>query len=146
MQFVTSIDIRRPIEEVFDFLSTHENHQLFVKENKASRKLTEGPLRVGSHVQNEASFMGMKMVETFEITALVPNQLIAKRSLAGSTVETDDRLDLEPCPDGTKVTLTVNASPKGLQKPFLWLMKPMMRPTFPRILRDLKSVLEQTAS
>tara|TARA_B100000609_G_scaffold199430_1_gene202925 strand:- start:8729 stop:9271 length:543 start_codon:yes stop_codon:yes gene_type:complete len=143
MRFENSIEIERPVEDVFAFISVQENHPAFIPQNKKSTQLTDGPMRVGAVVQNEAQFMGMNMTETFEITEFVPNKVIAKRSHEGSTVETTDRFELEALSNNkTKVTMIVTGNPKGLQKLFFALTKPFVKRSFPDILNRLKNVLE----
>jgi len=143
MRFENSIEIACPLEQVFAYISVQENHPEFIPQNKKSRQLTEGPMREGTVVQNEARFLGMKMTETFDITEFVPNKVIAKRSHDGSTIETSDRFEFEAISEHrTKVTLIVAANPKGMQKLFFALTRPLLKRSFPDILNRLKQVLE----
>lgn len=144
MYFENVVEIERPVEEVFAYLSVHKNHQEFVPQNKRSRQVSDGPMGVGTIVENEASFMGMKMVETFEIIEFEPNKLISKRSHEGSTVETTDRFELESLPNGnTKVTIIVTGSPKGFfQKTFFKLLSGSLKKSMRTIAGELKRVLE----
>lgn len=143
MRYLNTIEINRSIEDIFAYISVQENHQHFVPQNKVSKQLTEGPMRVGAIVQNKARFMGMDMTETFEITEFVPTKLIAKRSQQGSTVETSDRFELEQISENnTRVSLVVTGNPKGMQKAFFFLLGPVVKHSFAQILRTLKQVLE----
>ncbi|MGA9520471.1 MAG: SRPBCC family protein [Myxococcaceae bacterium] len=146
MKFQSSIDIAVSPEVVFTFLSTHENHSRFIRENIESKQLSPGPMGVGTDVRNVASFMGMRMVEDFTITEFEPNRRLAKRSREGSTVETTDTFDLERTPTGTRVHLTVTGKLKGARGLFFRLLAPILQKSFDRTLKELKRILEAEKS
>ena len=57
IEFEKKIVIDKPVETVFSFLEKHENHQQFVKANKESKQVTDGPFGIGTKVCNVAHFM-----------------------------------------------------------------------------------------
>lgn len=70
MRLQARIEIDRPADEVFAYLSNFENNPVWQGGMERARFLTEPPLRVGSKYEQVARFMGRDIVSKFEITAL----------------------------------------------------------------------------
>jgi uncharacterized membrane protein len=77
-----AINIAAPVEEVFEFWSRHENFPQFMRNVREVRKTGEG--RYHWVVAGPA---GVSVEWDAEITKIVPNQLIAFKSLEGSAIE-----------------------------------------------------------
>lgn len=146
MDIVHEIEIGRPRDAVFSFLADHTNHARFIVENIATRHLGEGPVGIGSRVQNDVRVMGTNTTETFEITDFDPPRLLGKKSAEGAAFASSDRFDLETVPGGTRVRLTVSGHPKHAgQKIALFFLRPVMRRSIKKALGRLKSLLESEA-
>lgn len=146
MEVSAEVEIARAPEDVFAFLTVHENHKRFIVENVSSEQVTPGPLRVGARVENRARVMGGEMIERFEITHLEPPRLLAKSSLPGSTFATTDRFELTPTQRGTRVKLTVTGAPRGLaQRAMMLVIEPLMRRSVRKALARLAEILEASA-
>jgi uncharacterized protein YndB with AHSA1/START domain len=72
----TSIEIRRPVEAVFAFVSDHRNEPQWHKSVKVKefRVTPDGPPAVGTQSTVVGSFLGVKVKATGQITALEPNR------------------------------------------------------------------------
>jgi uncharacterized membrane protein len=77
-----TINIAAPVEELFEFWTHHENFPRFMSNVKEVRKIGEG--RYHWVVAGPA---GVSVEWDAEITKLVPNRLIAFKSLEGSAIE-----------------------------------------------------------
>jgi len=116
MKIQIKVNINKPAEEIFSYLSYIPNHKEIFSANLDSKQTSEGPLGVGSTMRNIATFMGMKMEERFVITEYQPNKVMTKQSAPGSTFVTSDKMTLEPVKGGTMFTLDVTADFKGVMK------------------------------
>ena len=75
-----SIIIERPVDEVFDFVVDERNEPLYNKELLSSKKLTEGPIGVGTRFR-AAHQQGRHPVEMLvEITDLQRPNRVASRT------------------------------------------------------------------
>ena len=77
--------VRRPAEEVFDFVGTHyfENHPRWESEVIEVRKATDGPIGVGSRGIMVREEYGRRTQAPLEITAFEPSRTIAFKHLGG---------------------------------------------------------------
>jgi uncharacterized membrane protein len=112
-----TIEIERPAEEVFEFISQPENFPLWQESLLEIRREAEGPLRVGSEVTEVRSFMGRKMETTWTCTEHEPCER--------SSIEEDEGLvpfkgtfELEALGESTLFTWTVETpGPRGIKVP-----------------------------
>lgn len=138
MEVIVTREVGAPADEVFAFLAHHPNHAQIFAENVSSRQVTDGPMGVGTRVENQARVMGKSMVERFEITDFEPPRLIGKASRSGSTFETTDRFELEPLGDRTRVTVTVTGTPAHVgQRLMFVVLSPIMRRSLEKALAQL---------
>lgn len=77
--------VRRSVEDVFDFVGTHyfENHPRWEHEVIEVRRLTDGPIGVGSRGVMVREEYGRRSEAPLEITAFEPPRTIAFRHLGG---------------------------------------------------------------
>ncbi len=112
-----SIEIERPAEEVFEFISHPENFPLWQESLLEIRREAKGPLRVGSQVTEIRSFMGRKMETTWTCTEHEPCER--------SSIEEDEGLvpfkgtfELEDLDGVTLFTWVVETpGPRGIKVP-----------------------------
>ena len=128
-----SIWISRPPEDVYDFFVDFSQASRWRQYVRTMERLDEGPLRAGSRVHVTMDIMGEAY--TFELDVLACERPSRWRH---RTNETDFRgfveYLFEPERDGTRVTMTMDAKPKGL---YGWLAMPLM------LLRREKPYAEQ---
>jgi len=90
-----TINIAAPVEQVFDFWSHHERFPQFMSNVREVRKTGEN-----TYHWVVAGPAGLSVEWDAEITRIVPNQLIAFRSLPGSAVQQTGLIRFIPVSDG----------------------------------------------
>src|SRR6266702_1328519 len=108
-----SVVIRRPIEEVFEFVTTPENSSKWQSATVETRKITPGPIGVGTKMSHVGKFMGRRLEVAAMVTDYVPNRRYRYESHFGSTTYFL-RYTLEPVEAGTKLTLDTEAKLAGM--------------------------------
>jgi carbon monoxide dehydrogenase subunit G len=105
-RFEATTVVARPIEEVFAFLANGENDVKFSPRVQEIRKITDGPIGVGTHFASTVKDAGMTTKREFELTEFVAPTKIrwAERSKNAVTATTGG-YDLAPDGDGTRVTI-----------------------------------------
>jgi uncharacterized membrane protein len=101
-----TININAPVERVFEFWSDYQNFPRFMS-NVRMVKLT-GERRSQWVVAGPA---GIPIEWTAEITELVPNQLLAWRSVEGSAIDHYGVIHFEPNQNGTRVQIKLCYQP-----------------------------------
>jgi uncharacterized membrane protein len=104
-----TININAPVERVFDFWTNYQNFPRFMSRvrevipvgNGRSRWLVSGPA-------------GVPIEWTSEITEMVPNKLLAWRSIPGSAIDHSGVIHFEPKVDGgTRIHIQMCYRPIG---------------------------------
>jgi uncharacterized membrane protein len=104
-----TIEVRRPVHDVFELWSRFDNFPLFMQHvrdvdleigGRKSKWIVDGP--AGSQVEFEAETI------TYE-----PDRMIAWRTLPGQPVEHDGKVRFEEMPGGTRVHVLVTYRPPG---------------------------------
>ena len=140
MKTSSTIEIRRPIEEVFAFMSNIEHEVQW--RNLVEVKVTSGlPLRLGSTYLYVANMMGRQMRIEGKITAFEPNRGWSFESVSGP-FPGKGNVALEPSHEGTKVTLGGEVNLRGLLKLFEPIMRGMLNRQVNGELQNLKKLLE----
>jgi len=143
LEYKNTIEINKPVEIVFNYLSTHENHKYIFKANIDCRQITEGPMGVGTKVSNIASFLGNRMEEHFEIVTFEKNRKIAKKTLPGSTHPNEDCFIFTALDeDRTQLELHIIGWPKGILKHLLFIVRPLFKKAVNKDLKNLKKLVE----
>lgn len=143
MKVIQSVDIQRPVKEVFEFMCKMENHTLFGSAFKETKQISEGEFGVGTLVLKVASFMGKEIEAHQHVTAYVPNELIVFESLSGP-MATKETCFFEPqSEDVTKVVIIAEVEPKGLLKLAGTAVKNKVTSQLSKDLENLKALLER---
>lgn len=136
-----SVDIQQPIEVVFSFASDPANLPLYEKSIWEAKKMTEGPIRVGTSYQLTARQLGLRMQAFLMITAYEPNQHISFEVTSGPfPVVTHYRLDA--LNHSTRVTGERNPYPRGIWRRLVPLLALPARRKFCTELKGMKDYLE----
>jgi uncharacterized protein YndB with AHSA1/START domain len=135
-----TIEIRRPVDEVFEFLSEGENDRRW-RDGVLDIRRKSGHGRGAIYEQGVKGPFGRRVPADYEITSYEPDRRIGFRAIAGP-VRPEGSYELTPADGGTRVTFTLRAEPRGLAK----LMSPMVAKTMRSEVAQLdrlRAVLEQ---
>jgi uncharacterized protein YndB with AHSA1/START domain len=138
--FQNTVMIARPIEDVFAFLSDLENVPEWNYAIVETRKISEGPVGVGSTYRQVRS-VPSRSEERLEITAYDPPRQLEVRGQLGPF---RSRLfyALNATPEGTRVTNTVEVELRGPGRLLGRVAVPRVRDAVAANLRKLKELLE----
>jgi uncharacterized membrane protein len=110
-----SVVIGKLVEEVFAYSQDIKNAAKF-QSGVDSLEMVDGPDNtVGSKYAEVRHFLGKEMRTTLEITAFKENELWGARVIEGP-LPYEVTMRYEAIPEGTKITTTVEAEPKGFFK------------------------------
>lgn len=134
--------IERPIADVAEYAGDPSNAPEWYARIESADWETEPPLRLGSRIRFEASFLGRHLEYTYEIVEYTPGEQVAMSTRDGpfpmSTVYTwrpvGDRV--------THMTLRNHGEPNGLGRLAAPLVSRSMRRAMVEDLRNLKQLLE----
>lgn len=118
--FEKTVRIRRPQQEVFDFVSDPANDALYRNGARFSEWSSQGPVGVGSTMRTVDRFMGQEVETTSEITIWDPPEKYAFETVGGS-FPARFTLEFEPIEGGTKLNLRGEIAFKGPLKVVEWL-------------------------
>jgi carbon monoxide dehydrogenase subunit G len=139
--FENTVLIRRPIEEVFGFLSDFENVPKWNYAIVQTRKVSQGPVGVGTIYQQVRS-VPSRSEERFEVTAYNPPRQL---EIQGQLGPFPSRLAyaLDAVPEGTRVTNAVELELRGPGRVLGRVAVPRVRDAVAANLSKLKELLER---
>jgi len=118
-----------PPEVVWDFLTSDQNdvnwRQPWVR---AVRRLTDGPLQVGTRYETIYRFFGRLETVIVEVTELDPPRRMAWRQVDSDTIVSNiGSYELEAADGGTRFTVTGTFTSRGWRRlidaPFAWYLR-----------------------
>jgi hypothetical protein len=136
-----SINIQRPIHQVFDFVSNFENDKYWWKSVIKTQKLTPGPVGVGTESDQVAKLLFVTVHNRLCVTEYHPPDLIACRN-ESPQLAYDLQYHFTEEGNTTKFTLMADLEPKGVLK---WLLPITMRVLYRQLhmyFQELKTYLE----
>src|SRR5574341_949488 len=110
-----SIVINRPIGEVFGFLSNMENNMKWRISQQEVKKLSEGPIGVGTTYRMVNHVLGRQLETEAEVIEFEPNRKYMTRDKSG-TLPLEAQRIFEAVEGGTRVTFILRADPSGIFK------------------------------
>lgn len=129
--FEHNVMVDRPIEGVFEFMHNPANDPLWQPTLAESRKVSEGPIGVGTVLAEVRHLLGKRLEWTFEVTEYEPPRKSSVRSKS-SPIPFDGSYILEPAGGGTSVTIRGEMNAHGFFK--------LAEPVFARLAqRELES-------
>lgn len=138
---LTPIVINRPIEEVFALLSNYENNSKWASGSMEHKKLSPGPIGVGTKWQGSGKFLGQRMETVSEVTEYEPNRKYSQKTISGS-FPFEVRMIFERVERGTRVNVTVEGEPGGFFKLAEPLVVTMTKRQFDTDFAHLKDLME----
>jgi uncharacterized membrane protein len=139
------IVIRRPVDEVFDFVADERNEPQYNPHMTRSDLATPEPIGLGSRFHAEITSKGRTTEMTVEFTEYQrPQRLGLVSTLSAMTIT--GGLTFEPVPEGTRMQWSWELAPRGLFR----LASPLIARTGRRqeqaIWSNLKRLLEARAA
>lgn len=141
----TSVNIKKPVEEVFEFITNLDNQK------KMSTYITgievDGPVQMGTKYKIETTSMGHKNVTNNEVVAFEPNKKFGIKTFAAPPAsDVTNTYLLEQEGDGTKLSLLMDAvlTPPGMPNmPGMEdMMKKQMITGLETTLNTMKKIIE----
>jgi uncharacterized membrane protein len=137
----TTVQIDRPSEEVFAYLSNFENNPEWQSGQLQAKFTSDGPLRVGSTYDQVAKVLGRRVVSTFKVIEFESDRMVKASSTSGSFPITFTRM-VEPDDEVTKVTAIIEGDAGGFFKLAEPLLKVMVKNSVDADYRNLKRIME----
>ena len=137
---VSSI-INRPLEDVFAFFTEPTNNPKWEEGLIECRKVSPGPMGVGTQVLEVRKFMGRQMESTLDVTAYETNKKYAVK-VASGPIPFELSAMFEAVGDGTKVSVSGHGEPGGFFKLAEGLVKKQLQSQIEGDMGRLKKVLE----
>ena len=110
-----SIEVKRPVAEVFAFVTNPANDVKWQEGLIEARLVSEGPMGVGSKLHDARKFLGLKMESDLEVTGYVPNKLFSLK-VASGPMQFEIKQTFEAVGGGTRIALVAEGEPAGVFK------------------------------
>lgn len=113
LHYKIGINITRPVDQVFEYMTQLDNIHQLMDEVSVSQKVTDGPVGLGTQMTERLKLGPAREDITWEITAFEENKLC---TFEGDTSfgRTQVSYTFEQTKGGTRVTAEVRAQMKGL--------------------------------
>lgn len=134
--------IDAPIERVWQELVDVEGQPRWMRDMKAVRVLTKGPIGVGTRAEADVRIFGMQTVDPITITAFEPPRRFAIRHEGQFGGE--GAIELEPGADGSSTIVRWDETIVPPYVPHLWsaLLGPILSRVFQADLDRLRALIE----
>jgi uncharacterized membrane protein len=109
----SSIVIDRPVQEVFEYMDDIAREKEWQSNLVSAQQDPPGPTRVGTLKRYTSRFMGREIKNTYKVTEFEPGRRVVYETQKGSAIDARSEIVCEAVGQGTKVTLTLEGSPKG---------------------------------
>jgi carbon monoxide dehydrogenase subunit G len=121
VRFELSVDIARSVHEVWEYLIEPANVPEWQASAASSHQISDGPMRVGTHLVDERRFLGRRAESEVEVTEFEPERLFTLHGISGP-VRFTVRHRLEQTAEGTHLQIQAEADPGGIGR----LMRPVV--------------------
>ncbi len=138
-----SVQIHRPIGQVFDFVSHTENDFQWQYGTLESARLPGDPDGVGSHFRSVGHAVGRRLLGTFQITEYEANRRYGFRSLSGP-LESQTLYTFEIGTESTKLNVSTQINVAASFEVPERIFEKQMRKQLKENLALLKGLLEAT--
>ncbi len=141
MRFSEQIVVSRPAADAFQYIAEFENTAEWDPGIAESRKLTDGPVRVGSQFDVVALFRGKRQRFRYTVTELDDGRRIVLEGV-GAKATSVDAITVDAGDSGSRISYTADIQLKGLRRLAEPLLKPMLAKTGEDALAGLKQKLD----
>ena len=142
MRVEESVEINRPVEEVFSYVANPENLPEWSGLVLEVHKETQGQPEVGDRFTTVAKFLGRRFETTFARIGIEPNLRYTDRAAGEPVPDQAWTYTFEEVPTGTRVTRAVEGEPGGFFKIADPLIERALKRQVRADLETLKDLLE----
>src|SRR5215207_3380596 len=142
MRVEESIEIDRPLQEVFDYVSDVGNYPEWMAHALEVLKDTEGPPQQNDRFTVAIKSVGRRFETPYERTSYEADRGYTDRAVGGPVPNQRWDSTFEEVPGGTRLTRAVEAEMSGILKLLEPIQKRSAERGLRRDLKTLKSVLE----
>lgn len=142
-EFEQRILVNRPVEEVFEYVTTVEKHGEWLDQVQETHSVDD-ELSVGATWSRTVEFIGTTEIR-MECTAYDPPDRFGYRTVSGFVGDRLGGRDLFTFAEegeSTRLTRSVTVEVRGFMRPFQLLLKPLIRKRAAEIHENLKSTIE----
>ncbi|MFB7382703.1 SRPBCC family protein [Kitasatospora purpeofusca] len=141
--FETSVEVDRPVEEVFAYLADGRHDPEFSPRVLEIAKTPDGPTAVGTVFRSTVKDAGMKTSRQFRITGLEAPHTVRWSEESKNLITAEGGYDLEALPDGrTRVRIFNTLEGHGLGKVLAGPALHAARKDAPAFGRRIKAAIE----
>lgn len=133
--------INRPIQQVFDFVSSPENDFLWQYGTLTAEGFSESVVRIGSFFRSIGHLLGHRVQSTFEVTEYEPNRKYGFKSLSGP-LHSQTSYTFEAASDSTKFSISMQAHMVDFFQLNERMVEKRMKKELKENLAMLKGILE----
>jgi uncharacterized protein YndB with AHSA1/START domain len=130
--------IRRPVEEVFDFVADERNEPRYNPHMIRAERISAGPIGVGTRFHTELKTTGRTISMVVELTGFERPRRLASVTRS-SMMATEGELTFESVPTGTRMRWSWDVRPSGAMR----LMTPVVGAIGRRQERGIWSALKR---
>lgn len=139
--FTVTAFINRPAQEVFDFVTNPANAAQWESGMESSKYISEGPVGVGSKLQNIGRMMGREIVANAEITQWNPPSVYSFKATNGpANLEAEYKFEVKD--GGTLLIQSIQVELGGFFGMAEGLAAKQMQKQYENNFDTLKKVLE----
>ena len=140
-----SIDIRRPLDEVYAYMSDISREREWQPQLIEAEQTPAGPTRVGSRRRYVSEFMGKRLENTYVVNEVEEGRRLVCETTSDSAVSARSEIRWQETADGTRVTMSIEGKAGGLLR-FLptALVEAAFRSELETALGRLKDRLEKS--
>ena len=144
MRINEQIEVARPAPEAFRYVAEFEHAAEWDPGVAESKKLTDGPVRVGSEFDVVVLFRGKPQRYRYRVTELDDGRRIVLAG-DGDKATSVDTITVAPSVAGARIDYTAEIKLKGLRRIVEPLLKPTLAKTGEDALAGLKRALDSPA-
>ena len=137
----TSIVVKRPVTEVFDYVANLENMGKADKMVDSMTLTTSGSLAVGSTFKERRKIRGKEFNAEYTVTELQPQKKIGWK-VTGMGGQPEGSFEVEAAQGGTRLTLQTTLRTKGALRFFEALSAGMLKKQDMALLTNMKKAME----
>jgi uncharacterized membrane protein len=144
MKLSATREIARPATAVFAFFSDASNNPKWQKGQRSCVWVTPPPIGLGSVYEQEARFLGRRLLNRFEVDEFEPGEVITISSTQGS-FPIRVRRSVEPLgPDRCRVVADISGEPGGVFRVASTLLQRLAQRSVDADYDRLKQLLESS--